>query len=51
VIRVKEGKWETWSLVSNFARTARQAAAEYARHFGCEEGFRDAKWYLGFKKA
>jgi hypothetical protein len=49
--RNKKGKWETWSLVSNFARTARQAAAEYARRFGCEEGFRDAKWYLGFKKA
>ena len=27
------------------------AAAEYAQRFGCEEGFRDAKWWLGFKKA
>jgi len=23
----------------------------YARRFSCEEGFRDAKWYLGFKQA
>lgn len=49
--RNKKGEWETWSLVSNFAQTARQAADEYARRFGCEEGFRDAKWYLGFKQA
>jgi len=49
--RNKQGEWETWSLVSNFAKTARLAAAEYARRFSCEEGFRDAKWYLGFKKA
>src|SRR5262245_33997672 len=38
-------------LVSNFARTAHKAATEYARRFSCEEGFRDAKWYLGFKQA
>ena len=49
--RNKTGQWETWSLVSNFARTAHKAAAEYARRFSCEEGFRDSKWYLGFKKA
>jgi hypothetical protein len=49
--RNKQGTWETWSLVSNYARTARQASREYARRFGCEEGFRDAKWYLGFKQA
>ena len=49
--RNKQGAWETWSLVSNYARTARQASREYARRFGCEEGFRDAKWYLGFKQA
>ena len=24
---------------------------EYARRFGCEEGFRDAKWMLGFAQA
>ena len=33
------------------SKTAKQAAAEYSRRFGCEEGFRDAKWYLGFKQA
>lgn len=49
--RNKQGQWETWSLVSNFIRTAHKAAREYARRFSCEEGFRDAKWYLGFKKA
>lgn len=49
--RNKQGQWETWSLVSNFARTAHKAATEYARRFSCEEGFRDAKWYLGFKAA
>lgn len=49
--RNKTGQWETWSLVSNFARTAHKASTEYSRRFSCEEGFRDAKWYLGFKKA
>lgn len=49
--RNRQGRWETWSLVSNFAREARRAATEYARRFSCEEGFRDAKWYLGFKQA
>lgn len=48
--RNKQGQWETWSLVSNFARQAARATREYARRFGCEEGFRDAKWYLGFKQ-
>src|SRR5262245_32442501 len=47
----KQGEWETWSLVSNFARDARRATTEYSRRFSCEEGFRDAKWYLGFKQA
>jgi hypothetical protein len=42
---------EVWFLVSNFARTAAKASTEYARRFSCEEGFRDAKWYLGFKQA
>jgi hypothetical protein len=49
--RNRAGQWETWSLVSNHARTAQQATQEYARRFSCEEGFRDAKWYLGFKQA
>ena len=26
-------------------------AEEYAHRFGCEEGFRDAKWLLGFAQA
>jgi len=49
--RNKQGQWETWSLVSNFAQEARRATTEYSRRFSCEEGFRDAKWYLGFKQA
>jgi hypothetical protein len=49
--RNKQEQWETWSLVSNFAKSARQATIEYSRRFSCEEGFRDAKWYLGFKLA
>jgi len=31
--------------------TAAAAANEYGRRFGCEEGFRDAKWWLGFTQA
>lgn len=46
--RSKTGRLEVWSLVSNFARTALKASTEYARRFSCEEGFRDAKWYLGW---
>lgn len=49
--RNKQGRLETWSLVSNYARTAERATREYERRFGCEEGFRDTKWYLGFKQA
>lgn len=49
--RNQQGEWETWSLVSNFARSVHQASSEYERRFGCEEGFRDAKWYLGFKQS
>ena len=30
---------------------ANAAAHEYGRRFGCEAGFRDAKWGLGFAKA
>lgn len=49
--RCKTGQLEVWSLVSNFAKTAPQASTEYSRRFSCEEGFRDTKWYLGFKQA
>ena len=49
--RNKKGKLETWYLVSNQDFGAEPAAREYGRRFSCEEGFRDAKWYLGFKEA
>jgi Transposase DDE domain len=39
-IRNEKGEWE-----------AAQMAGEYARRFGCEEGFRDAKRLLGFADA
>jgi len=38
-------------LVTNRPYPAAQAASEYGRRFSCEEGFRDAKWWLGFAKA
>jgi hypothetical protein len=47
----KKGKWEVWYLISNRCRSARQAAQEYRRRFGCEEGFRDVKWEMGFAEA
>jgi hypothetical protein len=40
-----------WHLVANRPYGAPKAAQEYGRRFGCEEGFRDAKWWLGFAKA
>lgn len=49
--RDRKGQWETWSLISNRLRRAHATAAEYARRFGCEQGFRDAKWELGFAQA
>lgn len=49
--RDKQGYWQRWYLVSNYARRARWAGEEYGCRFCCEEGFRDAKWYLGFKQA
>src|SRR5436853_4941742 len=49
--RNEHGQWEVWYLMSNrFARAA-QAAREYARRFGCEHGFRDSKWQMGFGEA
>ena len=50
-VRNAKGDWEIWYLISNRARRARATAAEYARRFGCEQGFRDAKWELGFAQA
>ena len=49
--RDAKGQWETWYLIANGSRRAKATATEYARRFGCEEGFRDAKWELGFAQA
>src|SRR5262247_2876364 len=49
--RNKIGKLETWYLVSNLRLRAEPMAKEYGFRFCCEEGFRDAKWYLGFAEA
>jgi Transposase DDE domain len=49
--RNKQGKLETWYLVSNLKLRAKAMAKEYGFRFCCEEGFRDAKWYLGFAEA
>ena len=50
-MRDKNGQWGIWYLVSNQSLRARQAAKEYGFRFGCEEGFRDVKWDLGFKES
>lgn len=47
----KKGVWGVWYLISNRPQSARQAASEYSRRFGCEEGFRDVKWEMGFSEA
>ncbi|HEX5081545.1 MAG TPA: hypothetical protein VFY40_05840 [Blastocatellia bacterium] len=49
--RNKKGKLETWYLVSNLRLRANPMATAYGFRFCCEEGFRDAKWYLGFADA
>ncbi len=49
--RNKKGKLETWYLVSNLKLRAEPMAREYGFRFCCEEGFRDAKWALGFAEA
>jgi Transposase DDE domain len=49
--RNQQGRWEIWYLVSNRSYSAKQAANEYRRRFGCEQGFRDVKWELGFSQA
>jgi Transposase DDE domain len=49
--RESQGKWGRWSLVANRPYTAEQAVAEYAHRPGCEAGFRDAQWWLGFAQA
>jgi Transposase DDE domain len=49
--RDAQGKWGIWYVVANRPYTAEQAVAEYAHRPGCEAGFRDAKWWLGFAQA
>ena len=49
--RDAKGNWGMWHLVSNRPYAATAVANAYGRRFGCEEGFRDAKWWLGFAKA
>lgn len=49
--RDKQGRWGVWHLLSNRNLSAHRMAAEYARRFTCEEGFRDAKSLLGFAHA
>jgi hypothetical protein len=49
--RDAQGKWGLWYLVANRPYTAEQAMTEYARRPGCEAGFRDTKWWLGFAHA
>jgi hypothetical protein len=49
--RDRKGNWGLWHLVTNRPYPAAQAASEYGRRFSGEEGFRDAKWWLGFAKA
>ena len=49
--RDAQGKWGRWYLVTNRPYTAEQAVAEYAHRPGCEAGFRDAQWWLGFAQA
>jgi hypothetical protein len=49
--RDKKGHWENWYLVSNVKLSAKAMCKEYSYRFGCEEGFRDIKWWLGFGEA
>lgn len=49
--RERNGHWGMWHVVANRPYGAPKAAQEYGRRFGCEAGFRDAKWWLGFAKA
>lgn len=50
-VRNEAGRWEVWYLLSNRVERAGQMAGEYARRFGCEQGFKDAKRRLGFAEA
>lgn len=48
--RDAKGRWGVWHLLSNRPLSAYGMAAEYARRFTCEEGFRDGKRLLGFAR-
>ena len=50
-IKNQKGEWEIWYLISNHRSRAGQMATDYARRFGCEQGFRDVKRLLGFAEA
>lgn len=47
----RQGRWGIWYLLANRRLKADAACTEYARRFGCEEGFRDSKRMLGFAEA
>jgi hypothetical protein len=49
--RDAQGQWGRWYVVANRPYTAAHAMTEYARRPGCEAGFWDAKWWLGFAQA
>ena len=49
--RNRQGAWGWWNLVANRNFSALQAQQEYARRWGCECGFRDAKHLLGLADA
>ena len=49
--RNKKGRWEYWHWASKRPLSASTMAPEYARRFGGEEGFRDAKQLRGFAAA
>jgi hypothetical protein len=49
--RARHRRWGSGHLLSNRNLSAHTMAAEYARRFTCEEGFRDAKRLLGFHQA
>lgn len=49
--RTRSGQWGIWWLASNRNFTPWHATQEYARRWGCECGFRDAKHLLGLKEA
>ena len=49
--RNAQGNWGLWYVVANRPYPALQAVTEYAHRPGCEAGFRDAQWWLGFAQA